>query len=224
MLHISNGNNKIGKIANISLMPVLTCLRACAHCYAMRHFIVQKEVRKAWAANTWIYKRMPNQYFEWLQYWIIQNIMRKPGTKKYFRWHVGGDIPHIRYLYGMIETANKIKKCRFLCYTQRIDILNYIDKKDIPKNLIIYISSRNDEKNTLGYLNAFVASKDKRIHQCKGKCDECYYCFHGKGDVNLKYLAYTVPEKWNMARMTEEYNKTDNFFKTYTQLYNKREV
>lgn len=116
MIHISLRNNKLGSVPNISLPPGLSCIPnpPCADlCYAKNFYISRKQVRKDWDENYQTYCEDPMGYFIEISKFLSAH------NPKYFRWHVGGDIPTEGYLEKMHWLADKHRGTRFLAYTKR---------------------------------------------------------------------------------------------------------
>lgn len=64
---ISEGNNKLGAIPSVSLIPVMDCgnCAICAKsCYDLRNDMIYKEVIKTRAINSAIYHEDPERYFK----------------------------------------------------------------------------------------------------------------------------------------------------------------
>lgn len=142
MISISSGNIKMGDISSISLPAVVTCRSDApcfAKCYARRMENLRPNVRTAWTRNLDIYRTNPSSY--WLQLRAYCSMVTA------FRFHVGGDIPDIQYLEGMIKLARDCKNCQFLAFTKRAEWVNdkisalKKQKKALPKNLHIVISN-----------------------------------------------------------------------------------
>jgi hypothetical protein len=177
MIYISKGNMKLGKVANISLPPVLTCRKKvpCAsQCYAKKSFRLWPNVKNAWAENLATYQAEPKTYFDEIDTWLFEN---KPS---HFRWHVGGDCPDVEYLKGVIMTANIWPQIQFMIFTKQWEFLQRVG--EIPKNLSVILSMwpklRNPRKLT--FPRAWLSSdprKPKYYFKCPGKCDECYKCW-----------------------------------------------
>ena len=134
--HISKGNQKIGGIYNVSLIPVFTCKHCeCCNkdCYALKS-LMYANVRTAWAENTWLAINEPKRFFD--------EISAACKMQRYFRWHVAGDILDLEYFKGMIKVAKDNKHCEFLAFTKAYEFINeYKDQGGkIPKNLHIIFS------------------------------------------------------------------------------------
>jgi len=178
-LCISNGNSKIGnRVMNISLLPGVTCERGvpCFHdgCYAQSSVHRWSTVREAWTRNTEEYFKDPDRYFE-----IIEERIREKNPR-FFRWHVGGDIPDYYYMWGVIEIAQKFPKTRFLLFTKKY---SYPPKSDlVPDNLKIVLSvwPGYPEPERTDYPWAWLSEdvrlryrKDEVYLKCVGSCEKC---------------------------------------------------
>lgn len=107
---ISYGNSKIGRIANISLPPIMSCPKdvPCSiGCYALKSYRLYENVRKAWDWNLKLLKDDPYDYFGSL----IDQLKRKKQLKR-FRWHVSGDIVDLMVNYKIMELFCKINSVK----------------------------------------------------------------------------------------------------------------
>jgi hypothetical protein len=192
-LHISTGNTKLGKVANISLLPGATCSPdvPCKQvCYA-RKFLrgYRPALNTAWRDNTSYAKQASDEYFNEIHTWIDKH---KP---KYFRWHVAGDIPSQNYLEDMIVTAMMFENVRFLCFTKRHEL----DFSRVPKNLKVIFSmwpkwdldpQAIRSKPGISAIAWMQDGSETRypldaLH-CKGTCQQCFSCWHASKDVVFK--------------------------------------
>ena len=184
--HISNGNKKIGKILNVSLLPVFSCgnCKACmGYCYAIRTTGYSVDALRAWAANTVMIQTMGkrSEYFDQIR----NRIKRYRGKNKYFRWHVSGDIPDPGYFRCMVEIAKEFPDWRFYGYTKRYDIVNHW--KELPGNLVIMYSHWNGMECPNPYnrpefrtrLNGMDEKQFEGLYKCPGNCRECISKFRG---------------------------------------------
>jgi hypothetical protein len=178
---ISPGNMKLGKISNISLPPIKTCVKGvpCADgkCYALKAWRQYPGVRKAWQDNLQCYIEDQDNYFAY-----IAGYIHSKGLK-HFRWHVGGDIPDRDYLRGMIAVAAVSPDTLFLAYTKRYDYF----PTDLPKNLRIVLSAwpgypLPDANMPIAWLS----HDHRRVNgaiECPNNCDKCLKCFGTTKDV-----------------------------------------
>jgi hypothetical protein len=189
---ISKGNSKLGKIPNVSLIPIKDCknCKFCSKdCYALKSWKMYPNARKAWTENSKLAHTNITMYFNNIIAFILKD---KP---KYFRWHVAGDILNQIYLNRMILIAHCFPKTRFLCFTKRFDLdyQNYgFSYPNIPNNLAIFFSMWSGMKKPkkIKGIN-FTWCQDgteKRIPKnaiyCQGNCSNCKTCWHLK-DANV---------------------------------------
>lgn len=183
---ISNGNSKIGKVMNVSLMPVITCgnCKECkGFCYDIKACLRYPDtVINARMRNTVLLFKNRDEYFNRIN-WKISR--RKKN--KFFRWHVAGDIIDIDYFSRMVEIAVNHPDFIFWTYTKMYAIVNeFCDKygKDaIPANFHIMFSKWDGLKLDNPYNFPVFACKLKdgnvdlmpweEMYKCPGNCDIC---------------------------------------------------
>lgn len=177
---ISDGNNKIGKIPNISLTPIVTCNpdAPCKTegCYSMKAFKRFESVRNARSHNMAIWKQYPNRYFKELNDYML---LKKPP---YFRFHVDGDIPSQDYLDRMVLLAKSHPNTRFLAFTKQY----HLDFSQCPENLVIIPSAwpnmdlpESIWNHRLAWMQDGREIRNRRVYfECHGHCSECYACWH----------------------------------------------
>lgn len=183
----SPGNIKTGAIMSVSLTPGATCASCCREtcgkdCYAFG-CCNRTNVRNAWAWNTVYALRFPADF--WAEVAAVS------GLQKWFRYHVGGDIPNREYFEHMVETARRNPGTTYLCFTKRFEIVNrYVSEHGgsretaIPSNLRILFSAWKNAPavnpyrfpETVGYGEEGPA-EDWLL--CGGNCSEC--CCRGTG-------------------------------------------
>lgn len=182
-MSISEGNSKLGRISNISLVPIKDCANCgfCRDdCYAKKFYRMYPGVKKSWTENSVLAKRNPAQYFH--------NIIDYCQTKKpkYFRWHVGGDILNQRYLQNMKNIASLFPQIHFLCFTKRFDL----DYNRLPNNLKMFFSIWPTADAPRAFpkgvkLSWMQDGTETRIpanaKECNGNCMTCMRCW---GDNN----------------------------------------
>lgn len=182
---ISRGNDKIGKVLNVSLLPILTCAN-CKECKKLCYDIkaclqYPKNVLQARANNTAMAIYDSEKYFA-----QIRKALKYRRKNKFFRWHVGGDIPNFDYFCNMVEIAREFPDFIFWTYTKNYKIVNlYCDKygkENIPKNFSVMFS----EWRGIPMINPYkfpefrvVFKTDenkpdpKKNFYCKGNCAVC---------------------------------------------------
>lgn len=183
---VSNGNTKIGRVLNVSLMPVMTCGN-CSHCMGYCYDVkacvrFADTVIGARMRNTVLLMRDRDRYFNY----IIGKCSRR-RKNKFFRWHVAGDIVDIDYLDRMCAIARMFPDFKFWTYTKMYDIVNeYVRTHGgyraiaIPSNLSIMFSewSGVEMPNPYGFptFSCRLASEHDKVmtgYHCTGNCDVC---------------------------------------------------
>lgn len=183
-MRISKGNNKIGKIWNISLPPVKAC-KGCADicgrdCYAMKSYRQYPATREAWDHNFEHATNNIDSYF----YDIGIELKKYKGT--FFRWHVSGDILNIFYFSHMVAIAEQFPNIKFLAFTKQYKIVNeflYLGYS-LPENLQIIFSAWPNlpMDNPHGMPIAWMQDgTEDRIPTdaipCPGNCETCGMCW-----------------------------------------------
>lgn len=183
---ISTGNTKIGKVMNVSLMPIMTCGH-CEHCmgycYDVKACVRYPDtVINARMRNTVILQRDRDLYFDT----IIKRIARR-RKNLFFRWHVAGDIVDIDYLDRMVKIARMFPNWTFWTYTKMYDLVNeYVAANGgnretaIPSNLAVMFSewSGQDMPNPYNFpkFSCRLKSEADKVmtgYHCTGNCDVC---------------------------------------------------
>lgn len=190
---ISQGNSKIGKVMNVSLAPILTCAN-CSEClklcYDIKANIQYGNVLKARARNTVLALEHEDRYFQTIRY-----ALGKRHKNKYFRWHVGGDIPTYSYFENMVQIAKEYPDFTFWTYTKNYGIVNlYVQKHGrdaIPANLTIMFSEWDGMRIVNPYRFPEFSCKLKdgnknhdasyfeKLYKCPGNCDICKAAHRG---------------------------------------------
>ena len=178
---ISKKNIKLGRIWNVSLPPIATCIPAapCEElCYAMKAFRQYEGVRNAWERNLALWKDDPREF----EASIGQQVGRARKPLKTFRWHVGGDIPDRAYFAMMRRIAGRFKDTKFLVFTKKYDIVS--TALWIPQNLTVVLSGWPglEMVNPLGLPVAWMQDgTETRVPdnalECPGHCDKCNLCW-----------------------------------------------
>jgi hypothetical protein len=115
-LKISRGNSKIGRVPNLSLLPLETCVPdpPCRDkCYALNCHRMYPKVRSAWQTNLNLWRTDPSDFERQLSAFLDK---RRPEM---FRFHVGGDIPDPSYSLMLQRVALAFPETSFLCFTRR---------------------------------------------------------------------------------------------------------
>ena len=189
-LCISKGNKKIGRVMNVSLMPIMTCPN-CSGCSKLCYDIkacsqYPNTVIDARMRNTVLMERDMGEYFA-----RIDAAISRRRKNKYFRWHVAGDIKNIEYFDHMIEIARRHPDFIFWTYTKNYAVVNaYVQNHGgsiaaaIPSNLSVMFSEWRgmDMVNPFGFPEFRVVFKDEvepAGFYCPGNCDVCKAAHRG---------------------------------------------
>ena len=178
---ISKKNSKLKNVWNLSLPPIGTCIPGapCAKlCYAMNAYRMYPGTRNAWNHNIIFWRKDPGGYEASIAM-QLRNVKKPIGL---FRWHVGGDIPSLRYFYMMCHIAEDFPDIKFLAFTKRY---NYIDSAiRIPKNFSMVLSAWPglDMHNPLKLPIAWMQDgSETRVPvnalECHGGCESCGLCW-----------------------------------------------
>ena len=148
---VSNGNSKMGEIASISLLPLVTCAGGftcpcAAKCYAAKIAAFRSSVLLAYAKNTAIALHAPAVFWA--------DFRAAIATRAYFRLNVAGDIPSAGFFAELVKAAAEFPHCRILAFTKRAAIVNaWISENGaLPENLKIIFSNwgANEQPNPYG--------------------------------------------------------------------------
>lgn len=184
-VHISNGNSKLGKIANWSLAPVKTCsaeaCKTCAKegCYALKSYRAYPSTRRAWDENTQLAMQdLPaleaqlNKYFAGL------------NAPRFFRVHVAGDFFSTEYAEMWARVAAAAPHTNFLTFTKQWDPIRNVN---FPDNFTVILSAWPGTTVPADlrklYRVAWVDDGSGRdpipenALECPGNCETCGACW-----------------------------------------------
>lgn len=189
-LCISAGNRKIGRVMNVSLMPIVTCAncKECMmYCYDIKACAQYPDtVIDARMRNTVLLVKDRDAFFA-----HIDAKMSRRHTNKYFRWHVAGDIIDIDYFSRMVDNARKHPDFVIWTYTKCYDVVNrWIDENGkLPDNMHVMFSKwdglpiNNPYNMPIFACKMKAGNKDKvdfdSMWKCPGNCDMCKACNRG---------------------------------------------
>lgn len=182
---ISSGNRKIGKVMNVSTMPIMACgnCKECSgYCYDIKACVQYKNVLHARIKNLVMAREHRNEYFAQIE----KRISRRKANK-YFRWHVAGDILDLDYFDNMVRIAANHPDFIFWTYTKMYHIVNeycgLFGKAAIPANLHIMFSKWDGMAMENPYNFPVFACRMKdgnkdtmeweKMYKCPGNCDIC---------------------------------------------------
>ena len=140
-LCVSDGNEKIGRIKNVSVAPILTCKGVCNtcvnHCYDLKAVLQYPGTAKARARNTVILRNDPFEFFVQL----LHAAQRQ--RKNLFRLNVGGEIDSLAHLQIIVRVAAMVPKTKFLLFTKKHFLVNsYVETcGKLPSNLKLIFST-----------------------------------------------------------------------------------
>lgn len=190
---ISAGNVKMGAVASVSTLPIMTCPAICrgtcaADCYAAKIAALRPSVLKAYAKNTALAILRPAQY--WTE------VRDAIAGARFFRFHVSVDILNADYFAEMVRCAVDYPHCDVLAFTKQFDVVNawIQDNGPLPQNLHVLFSGwKNmspENPHNLPETTVYDTDADLRPEwiPCSGNCHACAIgcngCFAAKsGDI-----------------------------------------
>jgi ferredoxin len=198
LINVSKGNSKLGKVHNISVLPVVDCTncRDCASsCYARKFVRLYPAAKRAWTANSGARREDPDRYFE-----EIREHLRKKAPKLW-RWHVSGDVTIQAHADQIVSIAREFPGTRFMIYTKNLEVrwgripenlaVRWSQWKDVPvpryyrKFPKFHTALAGIYKGSLG----LIGPKGKTAIQCPHEynktvsCEECLLCWDKSLDI-----------------------------------------
>lgn len=187
---IRTGNEKLGAVMNVSLLPGASC-NPSVPCYKLCYDAKLANFRssiKLSRLNNWnIYKTTPEVYFEAIRVAITK------GKPEYFRWHAGGDIPDQTYFDNMVQIAHEFPGVKFLAMTKS----KQLDLSHNAPNLTVLASQWGEYQwgdDNIGKTDIrFKEDKKTRMVQpneflCPGGCEACgYHCWSVKAGEQVVF-------------------------------------
>lgn len=184
---ISKGNSKIGKVMNVSIMPLLSCGncgQCMSYCYDVKACVQYTNVLRARMKNLFLAHEYRDRYFD-----EIDTAMNRRRKHKYFRWHVGGEIPDYDYFCRMVENAKRHPDFVIWTYTKMYQFVNRYcsenGRDSIPSNFTIMFSEWDGTPLNNPYNFPIFTCKLKEgnknhsveffdsLWRCPGNCDIC---------------------------------------------------
>lgn len=189
---LSRGNRKIGRFANVSLAPIVSCGNCCgckSFCYDLKACLAYPSVLFARCKNFLLARDYRDKYFADIIRGI-KNRDRRGKSLKGFRWHVGGDILDYDYFCRMVDIARMYPGWDFWTYTKMYHLVNrYVREHGgtkaaaIPSNLHIMFSVWYGMPidNRYGFATFRCILKDgscsgrqQNEFMCPGNCELCF--------------------------------------------------
>lgn len=183
----SQGNNKIGRVLNVSILPILSCWFACGcdkFCYDIKACLrFAENVLGARAKNFVLATECRDDFFA-----QIDEKMSRRKKNKLMRWHVGGEIIDYDYFCRMVESAWKHPDYTAIwTYTKKYSIVNqYIAEHGgawqvaFPNNFKVMFSEWRgypiDNPYGLPVFHTIDPTEDaipEKMWRCPGNCDVC---------------------------------------------------
>lgn len=194
---VSNGNSKLGTIANMSLTPGKTCSpEACktcltGGCYAMKSYRMYKSVRAAWDNNT----ELALTALDVMER-DLMNYFSSMNAPRFFRIHVGGDFVTREYAEMWARVAASNPGTNFLAFTKQWDMIRGIE---FPENFSMVLSSwpgtTIPEDLRRLYSVAWLDDGSEEIPadaiECPGNCSTCGVCWAlAKRGLDVKFAKH----------------------------------
>jgi hypothetical protein len=201
---LSKNNSKLGKMLNLSLVPVRDCgdCSACAQdCYAVKAFRQYPATRALWTANGDLWRADTTAAVN-AMYRELQGMTSSARTV--VRLFVAGDILSQDMLDGLSDIARAFPLSIFFGFTKMSDRLSFAD---CPSNLRwihsqwegrtvtatdsdrrAWIVGDNRAPQSARVCPAtFASAQEKKTARASAKgiitCDRCKFCAVGSGDV-----------------------------------------
>lgn len=180
---ISEGNTKLGTIANISLTPGKTCSAEacktclCGGCYAMKAYSMYKATRAAWDNNTDLaINDLVTMERDLMHYFGSMNAPR------FFRIHVAGDFVTREYAEMWARVAACNPNTNFLAFTKQWDNVRGVE---FPENMSLVLSAWPGteipadlcETYSVAWLYDGAANIPADALECPGNCETCGVCW-----------------------------------------------
>ena len=181
VIHISDGNMKMGNLPSWSMPSGLTCSAdACKTCYvegcyARKLERMRPSVRKAYADNLLACREDLRGVEDALDQYFSS--MTAP---KYFRIHVSGDFYDREYFHMWVRIIATHPETRFMAFTKQFDV---VAGQPLPRNLALIRSAWPGlELPELGLPTAWMDDgRETRIPcnalSCPGNCATCGRCW-----------------------------------------------
>lgn len=182
-IKISEGNTKLGTIANISLTPGKTCSAEacktclCGGCYALKAYKAYPTTRAAWDNNTdTAINDLARFEADLMLYFGSLNAPR------FFRIHVAGDFVTREYAEMWARVAASNPNTNFLAFTKQWDNIRGID---FPDNVSVVLSAWPGTEipadlralYSVAWLNDGTTEIPADALECPGNCETCGVCW-----------------------------------------------
>ncbi len=154
----------------------------CASCYALKgNYTRYKAIKAAQYARL---KTLDNP--QWVEAFVVQ-IKRQ----KFFRWHDAGDIQSLAHLKKIFEVCRLTPDTKHWMPTREASILQQVKPEEVPKNLIIRMSSHMIDQGPVKFWPWTSTVTSKGGASCPApnqgnNCGDCRQCWNRKVE-NVSY-------------------------------------
>ena len=208
-MNIKQLEKKIGRLSNPSKMPAYAwgisaskCITGtklakvegtiCNKCYANKNCYVFQVVKNA---HKFRIKAIPRP--EWVDYMselITQKYKRLDKSRLFHRWFDSGDLQSYEHLIKIFKVCMLTPHIKHWVATREYKIISKIKYKDMPKNLIIRVSTIKFDKTPPKFWKwTSGVHKDKKPigREClsyikSNECGSCRACW----DHRVKHISY----------------------------------
>ena len=191
---VSQGNSKLGKLPNVSLVPGRDCTncKACiSTCYALKAYRAWPTVKANWGANSDLLRSDPDKYFADVRAYLER------AQPTLFRIHVAGDFVSLEHVLEWILVALDFPGTRFLAFTKSFDYLPD-SPAELPDNLSVVVSlfpsmalPAHLESYPIafaGELTDYATPRATDAIDCPGNCETCGVCWSlGKKGLDVSF-------------------------------------
>ena len=158
----------------------------CAGCYALKgNYARYPEIKKSQ------YKRLASiSKPEWVEAMAVVINSKAVAQHGYFRWHDAGDIQSPEHLQKIFEVCKLTPKVKHWMPTREAQFLKDIDPEEVPKNLIIRMSSHMIDQGPVNFW-PWTSTVGSSTRTCPapdqgGKCGSCRTCWN-REIPNIEY-------------------------------------
>jgi len=153
----------------------------CSMCYALKGNYTRYKAIKAAQ-----YVRLASLKNELWTAAIVTQIKRQ----KYFRWHDAGDVQDLQHLNKIFEVCKLTPATKHWMPTREAQFLKDIDPEEVPKNLIIRMSSHMIDQGPVNFW-PWTSTVGSSTRTCPapdqgGKCGSCRTCWN-REIPNIEY-------------------------------------
>ena len=208
-MNIAQLEKKIGTLSNPSKMPsyawgisALHCVvgslmakingTVCKKCYALKGHYVFKPVKLAHKKRLNAIKKP-----EWVDYMaelLTLKYKRLAKSGLFHRWFDSGDLQSLSHLFKIFEVCELTPHIKHWIPTKEYKMIQYLNKKDMPKNLIIRVSTIKFDKTPPKFWKwTSGVHKDKKpigrectTYKRNNECGRCRACW----DHRVKHVSY----------------------------------